>query len=205
MGYMATWGPKGFLTSTTKVVPMTGLSTSFALKKDTNSDTSGSPATNTRGRELQAISFETVYMKSLGVDPRGQIEEWNNLIGAAYPLFIGGKQFGPAKMQLTKADVSDIQITPTGDFLSVKIGITLEEYQQQAAPISTKKATGGANSASKTGTSTTTKTAAATAKNESTEAPGMSYAEAKTQAKAAKATTENKKDLKPRMGELKAQ
>lgn len=138
--YMALWGPKGFLVSPDKVVPFNNLSTSFALKDDTNDDTSGTPPTNTRGRESQEISFSTTYMTATGTDPKGQMVEWYNLIGAAHPLYVGGKQFGPPLLQLKKVDWSDYKYAPDGTIIAVTANITLVEYTGATAPVSSKAA-----------------------------------------------------------------
>lgn len=130
MGYTALWGPKGFIVSTDKIVPLNDLVTSIALKQDSENDTSGTAQTNTRGKEPQTISLSTVYVKSAGVDPRSQIEEWSQQVGNAYPLYIGGIRFGPPKLKLTKVDVTDILLSPTGVFLSTKVAVTLEEYNE---------------------------------------------------------------------------
>ena len=86
MVFIARWGPKGFLTSPTKIVPFNGFTTSLTLKSDSENDTSGTAPTNTRGRELRPVSFETIYLAAAGVDPRAQVEEWESLLGQSYPL-----------------------------------------------------------------------------------------------------------------------
>ena len=128
--YTAMWGPKGFIVSPSKIVPFKDFKTTYALKSDSENDTSGTPPTNTRGRELQPITFSTTYVRAAGVDPRGQLDEWYALIGKSYPLYIGGKRFGPAKLTLKQVDVSDCLFTNGGDFLQVSIAITLEEYSE---------------------------------------------------------------------------
>lgn len=130
MAYMARWGPKGFLVSPEKVVPFDGFSTDMKLKSDSENDTSGTQPTNTRGRELRTISFETQYYAALGADPRAQIDEWESLIGQSYPLFIGAKRFGPPKMTLTQVSTSELKLSLAGEMLSCKIAISLEEYSE---------------------------------------------------------------------------
>lgn len=127
MEYMARWGPKGFILSPEKIVPLFDLATSVALKSDNGTDTSGAVATNSKGREPQTIEFATTYFKSLNVDPRAQYEEWESLVGTSHPLLIGGKRFGAEKMQLKSINLSDVQLTPTGEFLCATISIVLEE------------------------------------------------------------------------------
>lgn len=153
MAYMVRWGPKGFLVSPSKVVPFGNFTTSMKLKSDSENDTSGTEPTNTRGRELRPVTFETTYMSALGVDPRGQIDEWEELIGQAYPLYIGSKRFGPPKMMLKEVATSDVKLTTQGEMISCKIAITLEEYAEgkksQLASVSGSKASKKSSSKSK--------------------------------------------------------
>lgn len=127
MGYTARWGPKGFIVSSSKVVPLEDFKTSFALKSDTNSDTSGTPPTNTRGMELQTLELSTRYLRALGTDPIGQIAEWKAQVGKSYPFILGGKQFGP-KFTLKSFDVSDTMFTPAGVMIGCTISLKFEEY-----------------------------------------------------------------------------
>ena len=83
--YQCRWGPKGFIISPDKIVPLVGLSTSLTLKADSENDTSGTQPTNTRGRELRPMSFSVPYYAAAGVDPRDQIRQWEAELGNAYP------------------------------------------------------------------------------------------------------------------------
>ena len=126
--YTAKWGSKGFIVSPTKIVPLLNFSTNYAVKAETGNDTSGTATTNTKGRELQTVSISTIYVRGAGVDPRGQIAEWEALVGKAYPLYIGGQRFGPPKLMLKSVDVSDVLLSNTGKFLQVAIALKFEEY-----------------------------------------------------------------------------
>lgn len=128
MGYQARWGPKGFIISTSKIVAIEGFQTGYALKTDTNADTSGTPPTNTKGRELQTVSFSTTYLREAGTDPRGQLAEWDAQVGNAYPLYIGGKVFGPKKLQLQDVSVTDVLFDNAGNMIKCKVGLTFKEY-----------------------------------------------------------------------------
>ena len=158
MQYLAKWGPKGFLVSPNKIVPFEGFSTSFKTKDDSNNDTSGKAKTNTRGKELISMSFETTYLRAAGTDPRSQIEEWKSLLDKSYPLIIGGERFGPNKMQLKQVDVSDCLFSNTGKMLKVKIKITLKEDAGSAT--STKAKSSSSSSASSKAKATYEKTVA---------------------------------------------
>ena len=155
MADKARWGPMGFLASPSKVVPFDNFSTSVALKSDSGNDTSGTATTNNRGLELQSMSFSTKYMRALGVDPRERFEAWTALMGQSHPLYIGSKRFGPAKMQLTGVNVSELLTNNNGDFLSITLDITLKEESQTTT---VKSSTATSTSASKS-TSSTSKAA----------------------------------------------
>ncbi len=141
MEYTALWGPKGFIVSPSKIVPLLNLSTSFAVKADNGDSTGGTATTNTRGRELQAVSLSTLYVRAAGVDPRGQIAEWEALVGEAHPLYIEGTRFGPNKLMLKSVDVSDILLSNKGKFLQAAIALEFEEYSDGKATSPTRTAT----------------------------------------------------------------
>lgn len=128
MEYTALWGPKGFIVSPSKIVPLLDFATSFAVKADTGNDANGSATTNTTGRELQKVSLSTLYVRGAGVDPRGQIAEWEAQVGKAYPLYIEGQRFGPAKLMLKSVNVSDVLFSNTGVFLQCAVALQFEEY-----------------------------------------------------------------------------
>ena len=73
---MASWGPKAFSVDPSQVVAISGLETAYNRKADDNEDTSGTPPVNTRGLELQSVSFNTTYLAAAGVDPRAEMEDW---------------------------------------------------------------------------------------------------------------------------------
>lgn len=128
MEYTARWGSKGFIVSSSKIVPLLNLSTSFSVKSESGDDTSGTATTNVRGRELQSVSLSTLYVRGAGVDPRAQIDAWEALVGTANPLYIEGVRFGPSKLMLKSVDVSDILMTNKGKFLQCAISLKFEEY-----------------------------------------------------------------------------
>ena len=128
MEYTALWGPKGFIVSPSKIVPLLDLSTSFAVKTYSVNDTSGTATTNTKGRELESVSLSTLYVRGAGVDPRGQIAEWEAQVGKSYPLYIEGQRFGPPKLMLKSVNVSDVLLSNTGVFLQCAVALQFEEY-----------------------------------------------------------------------------
>lgn len=141
MGYYAQWGPKGFIVSPDKIVAFDGFSTSIELNDDSEKDTSGKSPTNTKGLKPQAINMSITYTRAAGVDPRGQFEEWSGLVGQAYPLYIGGKRFGPDNVKLKKVDLSRLQLSNDGAFTSVTIAVSFEEYTVVQVTKTAKKST----------------------------------------------------------------
>lgn len=146
--YTAQWGNKGFIVDPKKIVPILGLSTGFARKSDTNEDTSGQPTTNTRGMELQTITLETTYLAGVGVDPRGQVEEWRAQFGKRYPLYINGERFGPKLLELDSVDVTNVVLDNVGRFLRVDMTINLVEYVPPTTTVTSKASTTSAGSSS---------------------------------------------------------
>ena len=151
MGYMAQWGSKAFVISPTKVAALEGLETTLTLKEDRENDTSGTQPTNTRGRELRPITFKVKYLAAAGVNPREQVESWEAELGKAYPLIIGGKRFGAAKMKLKQVKTNEIMLSNSGGFISATVSITLEEYSDGK----TSKLVSAASSASAAKAATT--------------------------------------------------
>lgn len=146
MGYTAKWGPKGFLVSEKKIVPLGEVSTSITMKTDNGEDTSGTPPTNTRGRELQPVSFSTTYLRSAGVDPEAQFKAWGDLVGESYPLYIGNKRFGPKKLMLNGVDAT-MTYAPNGLLLKADLTLNFEEYSEGGtSKLAAASASGGGGS-----------------------------------------------------------
>lgn len=126
MTNMAQWGPKKFLLSPTKIMVLETFSTAVELKSDSENDTSGTSPTNTRGLLPRPVTFAVTYARAAGADPRTEVEEWENLVGASNPLYIGSKQFGKNSLILKKVESSEFVFSPKGDILSVFVNISME-------------------------------------------------------------------------------
>lgn len=139
MAVMASWGPKTFSVDPSQVVAISGLETAYNRKADENEDTSGTPPVNTRGLELQSVSFNTTYLAAAGVDPRAEMEDWKNQFDGKYPFYINGKLFGPKLMELEGVSFSVVLMDSRGNFLQVDASITLKEYVPPDAKVSSKQ------------------------------------------------------------------
>ena len=78
----------------------------------------------------------------MGVEPLAQIEEWKNLVGASYPLYIKNKRFGPAKVTLKTVNVSDVITDNSGTILSCAMAFSFEEYTK---PVPTSSSSSGSS------------------------------------------------------------
>lgn len=174
MAYMAQWGPKKFVLSPTKIIILEGLSTSVELKSDSESDTSGTATTNTRGLVLRPVSFSVTYTRAAGTDPSAQLAEWEGLVGKSYPLYVGDKKFGANSLILKKVDSSNYVLSHKGDILSVTVSISMME-----------DAGGKTSKTTKASTSSTTATSGSTNKVDAI------YAEAAAKQKAMNTTASN--------------
>ena len=118
------------------------------MKSDSKNDTSGKNPTNTRGKETQQITLSTTYLRAAGVDPLAQYNEWCGELGKSYPLYIGGKKFGPAKVELSSVNISQSTLLPSGEFVGIKLSLTFTEGTTTKSTASNRKTTTSSSSAS---------------------------------------------------------
>ena len=149
MAVIAKWRTKLWEVTPRKVLTLSGLSTSYGIKAETNTDLENSPATNERGRELVPLSFTTDLNAALGVKVEAEIKEWEQLVGMTGYFYLSGKKFGP-KLQLKKIDLSDVLLDDFGRMHRAKLGMNFEE-------ISTTVTATGSGTALTVGPSSATK------------------------------------------------
>lgn len=132
MAQKASWGPKSFETTPRSIRPFSGFTTSVTLKEDSENDTSGTPPTNTRGRELQPLSFETLCVKAAGVDPMAEYVEWCNLVGQNHPFYLGGVKLGPADRFILKSvGVAETEHAEDGTVICMKLSLAFVEFTEK--------------------------------------------------------------------------
>lgn len=141
MGTIATWGKKKFEITNDKIYPLTDFETSFTLKTDANSDTSGTAPVNTRGRELEPITFKTRCLAAAGVLVRNEIGSWRGLVGQSNPLIIGGASFGAGNFQLQKVGVSEVDLDSNGTFIAATLSFTFQEFIESNVAATAKPTT----------------------------------------------------------------
>ena len=154
MAVMAQWGEMVFEISAKSLTPLTNFRTGFKIKNEETTDTSGTPPTNTTGRDTEQITFTVTYSGFDGSDVRRRFGAWRALIGKVNIFYLGGEPFGAQNFQLESADLSACEIDSNGKMIYAEVSITLTEYVKQ-----TNKSTSSGST-----TATTTTKNAATAK-----------------------------------------
>lgn len=151
MAVMAKWRSKTWEVSTRKVNAIAGLSFSYKMKAETNTDLEDSPSTNERGMELMPLSFETQLHSAAGIDVRQEIESWQALVMKTGSFYLAGQKLGP-NMQLKEVSAGNIQLDDFGRMRAAKLSFTFEEANPDTTktPSSTTTALNvGAQTASK--------------------------------------------------------
>ena len=127
MGTMAKWYGKVFSVGPKRVVPITGFSTTYAMKQDTNDDTSGTEKTNTRGRAPEEPTFTVKYLAAAGASPRTEFTDWRSLVGKKDWLYIGSTKYGVNKFELVSAAVSDVMLDNQGRTIQAVVMLQFKE------------------------------------------------------------------------------
>lgn len=166
MGVMAKWNGKVFSVSSKAVKPISDFTTTYAMKDDTNDDTSGTKKTNTRGRAPEEPSFSVKYLATAGAKPRTEFTSWRSMVGKSAYLYIGNTKYGNNKFELRSAAVSDVVLDNKGR--TIQAVVTLKFLEKM--PTKKKSPTVASDkklknsSKKKTGTSAKSKKAAKNAK-----------------------------------------
>lgn len=158
MIFTARWGPLGFTVNERAIVPVEDISTSVEIKDSSETDADGNVTARSYKKEPQKINLKTIYMQACGRDPRAKWEEWCSHLGEAYPLMLGGKRFGPPKMQLVSAKLSDVKLSNFGDMLSAEVQVRLLEYAEPEPQVTAAEEETSGSTSAETTTDTTAKT-----------------------------------------------
>ena len=135
MPIMAKWGKKKWEVSPKKILALESLETSFALMADTGDagDAEGRPPARRRRLELQPLSFGMLLSDAAGVRVRDELNSWKYSVGKSAPLYLGGRRFGPRKLMLTGAGVSDAVIDNFGRLRQAYLSLSFVEDAPEAA------------------------------------------------------------------------
>lgn len=153
MSTMAYWNGMTWGVSNKEIAFLDKLVTGYAFQTQTNADKDGASPTENVGMKDMEISFTTTYRVETGtLDIRGIINKWGSLVGKAAPLIIGGATFGPPRMQLQEANVTETRLDAKGVFRAATISFKFIEYKENKSS-GKKTTTGSTNSAVSVGAS----------------------------------------------------
>lgn len=134
MSVIAKWRNKTWEVSPDQILAIQDLAFSFEQQADNNSSTEGEGLTNERGTQLVPVSFKTVLHSGVGIDVRGEIEQWQSLVTLTGPLYVNGRQLGP-KLQLRKVAVSNVKLDNSGRMLLATLSFTFKEYDEATTSV----------------------------------------------------------------------
>ena len=131
MGVVAKWGSHKFEISRSKINPIYDFSSSYTMKEDANSDTSGKKKTNTRGRAPEEPSFSISYIAGAGNTPRNDFTGWRKELGNRNYLYIGTTKYGVNLFELKSVDISDVILDSNGRTTSATVSLTFLEIMSK--------------------------------------------------------------------------
>lgn len=149
---MAYWNGMKWEVSSKQIAYLEALTTAYSIDTDTNADKEGKKPTETVGKSLIEMSFNTTYRVETGIsDIRAMLDKWEAMVGKSAPLIIGNAIFGPDKMQLQSVSVSNVELSPKGVMRAATLSFKLKEFAEEPAGI--KKSTVNSSTVTKTAVS----------------------------------------------------
>lgn len=130
--FTTTKGTKTWKVAADKIVDLDGFTTGYELNAEDNNAVEGSPLTNQRGMKKKAVAFSTNLVDAAGVNVRSEFESWEQYVGVAGILRIGGTRFG-SNWLLTAVKLANTTIDSSGRWRSAKINFTFEESNDTSA------------------------------------------------------------------------
>lgn len=133
MADIATWGRHTFEISSKKVYGFEELKIKAQRKtkdKEKDSKTYGKQTYVTKDpSQPTEVSFKAKLYSALGVDAKNEAKKWleDAHLGQKARLVINGKELVPCTLRLVTAEVSEIEINTTGDWVSCEVSCTLKQ------------------------------------------------------------------------------
>lgn len=137
---IASFSTKIFEVSGDKIYTFQDLQYSSSLQTEKQDSVGNKPSTYNKGSDLDTMSFKLKLDVSNGINPRNEWEEWKSILdsGVAYQFIMGGKPLGSNNYILVGVKPSDFNIDNVGNFLSLELDLSFEEYVRKGTA-STKK------------------------------------------------------------------
>jgi phage protein U len=138
---IASFGPKIFTVTNKKTDTFYDFQHSGSYETESQELLGKKPSTLDKGPGKDSLSFSITLMASLGVNPRKELEKWQEILaaGTAYPFILGKKPFGKNKWKLVGLDDSEYIIDGQGNVLQVKINLKFDEFVRNGKKTEAKK------------------------------------------------------------------
>jgi len=127
---IAVFGSKVFEITDSKVYTIDGLQYSSSLQTEKQDTEGKKPSTYNKGPGLNGLSFTLKLDVTQGVNPRREIESWEQIKDAAvaYPFILGRSPLGLNKWLLVDIQASNAVIDNMGNILKVELELKFDEY-----------------------------------------------------------------------------
>lgn len=127
---IAVFGSKVFEVTPDKIYTFKNFQYSSTLETEDQDAAGKKPSTYNKGPGLGKISFKIDLDTSNGINPRAEIESWEEIkdAGIAYPFILGKRQWGKHKWLLIDVQAPDPVIDNHGNILEVEMSLQFKEY-----------------------------------------------------------------------------
>lgn len=126
---IAVFGNKVFEITDSKIYTMEGLQYSSSLETEKQDAEGKKPSTYIKGPGLNELNFTLKLDATLGVNPRREIESWEQIKDAsvAYPFILGRSPLG-SKWLLVDVNASNTVVDNIGNMLKAELQLKFDEY-----------------------------------------------------------------------------
>jgi len=114
-------------TSPNRIAPLENLGISKTLKKETNEDRDGGNPSNIKGYDPQPLTCDYISDKIVGGDPPHEYKTWKKQVGKKGPFYLGGRRFGPPRLQLHEVGITNIELDAAGAMYRATISMLFKQ------------------------------------------------------------------------------
>lgn len=148
---IAVFGQKVFQITQNKIYTFDDLQYGSSLDTEKQDATGKKPSTYNKGPGLNSLSIKILLDASLGINPRKEIEEWEEIkdAGIAYPFILGSRPLGKYKWLLVDVQATIQIIDNAGNILKAEVSLKFDEYVRPDSASSSSKSSSSKKSSSK--------------------------------------------------------
>jgi len=142
---IAVFGTKVFEITDSKIYTMDALQYSTTLETEKQDAEGKKPSTYNKGPGLNTLSFTLKLDVTHGVNPRSEMESWEQIKDAAvaYPFILGKSPLGWNKWLLTDIQALNSVIDNLGNILKVELQLKFDEYVRPGSAAASKASSKG--------------------------------------------------------------